>query len=431
MNPMTLPLPLRETTAWNGYRTSAVIPHRYGATGGTLLQYDATRLLFVWADHVCSSVDAVYVGGVKVEAWDWFIGTDSTDTVVTFVRFAQPVAEGAEAFARGRGKLHPVTGDLMQTPGVVTWDILNNICGWEIDQARLADFDRTLDVEIGGSLDNLTETTQTVLRSIAESCGALFAIDSPKLLHVYPPLAPGIPFARVLRDPRVTVTSVSDIADMVNDLTVNYDIQGGSPQGSVRVGAAASIARYGARAATLDARWLVRARDALALALRRVKVSARPNHKLAISGIRNVLNIGDTIKVDHPVVALSALCMVLTREVNLQTLVSSVTTAFPAGDEPTVTVISQASKYETASYASGSIETIGDDRVITLTEGSAANNAPIVGAAVTLTVAQGAFTRTTDSAGKVSFPAYLMPPGEYVLDIETADGGVFEWPVTI
>ena len=47
------PLPLRQSTIWGGYREAVPLPHRYGSVSGALIQYNATRTLFAWADHAC------------------------------------------------------------------------------------------------------------------------------------------------------------------------------------------------------------------------------------------------------------------------------------------------------------------------------------------------------------------------------------------
>jgi hypothetical protein len=85
MTPLSAPLPLRTTAVWAGFREPVAIPHRYGSTGGALLQYSEDRRVFVWADHPVQAIDAVLVGGQPVGNWQHRNGTDSTGRAVAFV----------------------------------------------------------------------------------------------------------------------------------------------------------------------------------------------------------------------------------------------------------------------------------------------------------------------------------------------------------
>lgn len=65
-------------------------------------------------------------------------------------------------------------------------------------------------------------------------------------------------------------------------------------------------------------------------------------------------------------------------------------------------------------------------RVLTLRR--AEDNTAIAGAAVTV---DGTTTRSSDSAGRVDFPAALLPPGEHRLAIRTDDGRALDLSITV
>lgn len=412
MRPLSLPLPLRDTSVWGGFREAVPIPHRYGTTGGALLQHNASRTEFVWADHAVVAIDQVLSGGVPVGDWDWRNTIDATGHAVAIVRFGQPQDEGVDLIARGRGKRHPRSGEALTNPADVIADVLA-IAGRAPSDGALADFRRecaSAGIDVGGSIDT-ADSAQAVLRSIGESIGALVCADLPGWAKLWPATA-GTPRA-TLRSGAFSASASLDA--LVNDLTMAYGHESGTPRASLRLAAPDSIARHGRHATTLDARWLTSSRVAYAVGARLLAHRARPLWSIAVeSGPR--VQVGDAVAIAHPVAPVCDTATVLARELNLDAGTAMIGAEIPVGDRPTVRLVSQSMAFDPAQYAGIGVETRGGERLLTLREES---GAPIIGAAVTL---DGTLTRYTDAAGRVSFPLATMPPGEHTLVIVTVDG---------
>jgi hypothetical protein len=422
MRPLSLPLPLRDTTAWGGYREAVPIPHRYGATAGALLQYNASRTEFAWAGHAVEAIDEVLVDGLPVGDWDWRNAVDAQGLPVALVRFGQPQNEGAALLARGRGKLDARRGGVMTNPADVVADVLA-LAGRDVPASALADFRRACSaagLEVGGSIET-AETAQTVLRGICESIGAIVCADMPGWCRLWPGSAPAAPRATV-RDGDLSASVSSD--GLVNDLTIAYAHEDGQPRASLRLEAPDSIAAYGRRPATLEARWVTSARVAAAVGTRLLQQSARPVWAVSVAASR-ALQVGDALALAHPASPVGGVHPITARELDLDAGGARLSINAPVGDVPAVRLIAQSSAFEPARYAGLSVETAGGERILTLREET---GAPIVGAAVTL---DDALTRYTDGAGRVAFPVATMPPGEHMLAIKTADGRTLTTTVLI
>lgn len=416
MTPLTAPLPLRTTAAWDAYREAVVIPHRYGNTGGVLLQYDQQRRVFVWADHPVVSIDAVLVNGQQVGGWAWRNRVDSAGRAVAFVEFDEPVDEGAQPVARGRGKRDASTGVLLTQPADVIYDVLATIAGQPVTRGQLAAFRAACDsyqLEVGGSIESAA-TVRAVVQGIVASIGAIYAPDARDVCHLYPG-GPAEP-ARWTAPLSVAVSAAAGASELVTDLTLRYAHESGQPRAAVQLDAPDAAAAYGARAVTIDAPWVTSARVAVQVATRLIQHAARPLWRVNVGGLRGNVRIGDTLAVNSAVLPLAVSAPVLSRELDAAAELSAVAVEWPVGDVPAVRLIRQASQLEPEQYTSVGIVTIGDQRVLTLRE---EDGRPIVGASVTL---NGGLTRQTDGAGRVSFPASSMPPGQHTLSVVTLDG---------
>lgn len=417
MTPLSAPLPLRTTAVWPGFREPVAIPHRYGQTGGRLLQYSQDRRVFVWADHAVAGVDAVLIGGQAVGNWQHRNGTDATGRAVAFVEFTQPVEEGADLVARGRGKLG--AGGLMVNPADVLADILTSIAGRPaIDLSDFRGACAAAGLEVGGSLER-PETLRAVVRSLCASIGAVF---SDGRAFLWPDDAPTGGW-RIGAEVEIDAALQQDT--LANDLTLRFAAEDGQPRASVRVEAPDSVAAYGRRERLEDAPWLASPRVAIAVATRALQQRARPAWSVGTGPIERVLRIGDVVALDHPTLPVQASAVVLGRELDAQDGSTRVRFELPVGDAPAVRLVSQSAALDVQQYDGVAIETVGSERVLTLRE---ADGRPIVGAACRL---NDNITRTTDGAGRVSFPASAMPPGVHVIQVRTADGREFATEVTV
>ncbi|DAZ90892.1 TPA_asm: putative tip attachment protein J [Cyanophage Cy-LDV1] len=417
MTPLSAPLPLRTTAVWAGFREPVPIPHRYGVTGGRLLQYSQDRRVFVWADHPAAGVDAVLVGGQAVGNWEHRNGTDDTGRAVAFVEFTQPVEEGADLVARGRGK--PGASGLMTNPADVLADILTSIAGRPaIDLSEFRGACAAAGLEVGGSLER-ADILRAVVRSLCASIGAVF---SEGRAFLWPADAPTAGW-RIGSE--VEIDAALQLDTLANDLTLRFAIEDGQPRASVRIEAPDSVAAYGRRERVEDAPWLASPRVAIAVASRALRQRARPAWSVGTGSVERVLRIGDVVALDHPTLPVQASAVVLGRELDPQDGSTRVRFEMPVGDVPAVRLVSQSAALDVQQYEAITIETIGSERVITLRE---ADGRPIVGASCRL---NDNITRQTDGAGRVSFPASAMPPGVHVIQVRTSDGREFATEVTV
>jgi hypothetical protein len=420
---LATPLPLRTSTIWGGFRDAVPLPHRYGAVSGGLIQYNDTRTLFCWADHACEAIDEVIVNGQPAGEWQWRVLVDSSNHAITVVEFGQPQDEGATLIARGRGKLHPVTGQRMVNPAAVIWDVLANIAGRSVTEADIEPFRRECDrlgLEVGGSIEG-TDTAQAVARAICASVGAAFCADAPGLCRILYGATPPVSRARV-RDGAVGASTT--LESMANDVTIQYGYEDGQPTGAVQLEAPDYIARYGRRSRVIEARWVTSSRVAYSLGERFLQDLARPQWAVADLQFDRVLRVFDGITLDHPLLPVGGTWPVLAREVDLEQGSSKVSISAPIGEVPAVRLVRESFAYEAQQYASVTEQTIGTDRVYTITN---ADGSPVVGARV---LANG-FERRTDSAGRVVFPISALPPGSYVFQIIALDGRAWPYPVTV
>lgn len=424
MIPLTAPLPLRQTTAWGGYRDARPIPHRYGQCSGELLQYNDSRTEFCWADHPVQGIDAVIVNGQPAGEWEHRTVTDVTGRALALVVFGQPQDEGVSIVARGRGKLHPATGALMTNPADVVWDVLANIAVRGTPASELAEFRAACaraNLEVGGSIEG-ADSVQAVVRDICSSIGATFCATAQGLCRLWPGGQDSAPRATI-RDGIAGATVTLD--DLANDFTVQYGYEDGSPRGSVQIDAPDYVALHGRRPAVIEAPWVTSARVAYDVGQRLLRQRARPQWRITVQTQRPV-RVGEVVQIDHPAVPIVGAYPVLSRAYEPSTGVSTLGLTAPAGEIPVVRLVRQSSAYDPLQYTGATAGTSGTDRVITLTN---ADGSPVADARVT--VRELGIAAQTDAAGRVVFPADLMPAGAYILDVVTTAGDVLEIPILI
>jgi hypothetical protein len=420
---LATPLPLRQSTIWGGYREAVPLPHRYGTVSGELIQYNDTRTIFCWADHPCQGIDEVLANGQPAVGWQAYTLVDTSGHAIMVVEFTQPQDEGVTLIARGRAKLHPVTGQLMVNPATVIWDVLANIAGRDVSEADIEPFRRECDrlaIDVGGSIE-AADSPQTIARSICASIGAGFCADAPGLARILAGAAAPVSRARFTEG---AITPSISLDDMANDLTLKYGYEDGQPAGSVQLEAPDYIKRFGRRTVDIEAKWITSSRVAYNVAASLLGDRARPVWQYADITIGKALRIFDGVTVSHPLAPVTGTFPVLSREVSLEDSKTKITLTAPIGDAPAVRLVRQAFAYGAQQYAGVVEQTVGTDRVYTITE---ADGTPVVGADVT---ANG-FTRSTDTAGRVAFPMSALPPGSYVLQIAARDGRDWTFPVVV
>ncbi len=235
MRSFTDPLPLRTTAAWSRFRDVQPIPHRYGRTTGLLLQYDAQRRLFVWADHPCASMIAVTSDGQAINDWRSYAAADSAAVPVQFIEFGQPQDEGAVLAATGIGKMHARNGRPILNPADVLWDMLANIAGMDVEESDLDTFrSQCSGFVAAGSLTTL-DSIHSHAQAIARSFGAVFGSRMPGYGCVFPvPIVPAPVAVAVTLDSvslssaailRVKASAAITIANVTGSATANLPIK--------------------------------------------------------------------------------------------------------------------------------------------------------------------------------------------------------------
>lgn len=400
--------PLRDTTAWPGYREARWIPRRYGVCGGEALQYDGTRRLWVWADGASAAVDTVFVNDQRSAAWTWRNGTDAAGRVVTYIEFAAPVPEGQRVIARGRGALHPVRGGLMESPAEVLWGILANLGGMQLPEARLAAFGQQC-AEAGLVVGGSVESNDKLFEIARELCDSIGAVCSPDMLG-FARLWPGYdPPAVAVAERRagVGVTAAAAQADVCQDLTMRYAIEAGEPRGAVQYRVAGAPANAPAR--VVDAPWISSARVAALVCARLLAQQCRAQWEVTASGLPGQLRIGQAVDLQHPRSPVSGAHMILSRELSDTGagLRSSVTVRAAVGAVPPLVLVRNTSASEALPTITATAAAPGDELEVQIVDES---GAPLANASCTL---DGAVTRTADSAGRVRFPARYATAGAH------------------
>lgn len=421
MTALTDPIPLRQSTVWGSFAAGAAVylPHRYGAVGGVLIQYDRQRINFVWADHAVESIDAVLVDGVAAQGWTWANVLDVSGHTVAMVTMQSPIDLNANPTARGKGKLHPGTGELMTDPAAILWDVLANVAGRDLSESALASFSAACTargLDACGSIET-PDQVLAIAKAICDSTGAIFAPASQGLATLYPGVA-ALPLLTI--DNKYPATCATSIASIINDITIRYAFEGGSPRQTIQLEAPDSVARFGRRAQpTFDAKWISSPRTAYDVALRILQQQARPQWNIHVTGIDRALKTGQGVTVNHSAIPVTGDHVITTSELVFSTGKTAIDIAAPAGSIPVTRIVQQSEAFDPQSYASVAVQTQGTDRIFTFSNNDLS---PMVSASVLLVSA--GVTRFTDAGGRVSFPVQLMPgPATYQLHVTPANGG--------
>lgn len=187
--PLSDNLPLRNSTVWGRYRNYRTLPVVYGTVRLQAVPYDAEGLVYVAADHPISGVDLVEIDGTPYSGYLWRHDQDSTGRAVTFIRLNTPAGSGQVVTVSVRGKMHPLTGELLSNPADVVWDMLGNLCGLPVVPS---DFDRFRaecrgsGITVSGALTDARKTIRTTVDEIMLSVGAIWSGGMPGYARLYP-----------------------------------------------------------------------------------------------------------------------------------------------------------------------------------------------------------------------------------------------------
>ena len=418
--PFTAPVPLRLTSVWGAFAGVEPIPWRYGSIAGRLLQHNARKTLWVWADHPCQGIDEVLIGGQPASGWRWYNGVDITGRAVCFVEFSDPAED--QPIARGRGRMSE-GGELMINPGEVILDIRRNIAGQDVaDMQEFIADTAAADIEIGGSVRDDRQSLQGLISDIINSVDAVWSAS----MDGFARLRTGLPSSGFTLDEAKggSADASASIDSVTNVLDIAFaDDDDGATQ-SLIMEAPRSIDDFGRRAESVRLPWVQQPRLAESSGRQMLQRSARPLWNIELADADDVPDIGTTATVNRTGLPFTGQAIITAVDTDQLTgRASASLQQQPSGDER-VDLVRTGSQFGIQAAANAAITTQGDQRLITILD---TNNQPVSSAAVTL---NGTLTRFTDTGGRVNFPAAAMPPGQHVLEVTTRDLS-FSFTVTV
>ena len=399
----TTDLPLRTNADLGVFRDVQVLPRRYGrAVPGRCVRLGQTGKQWLWADHASERISSVQIDGQDYGAWQWRNDTDAAGNPVTLITTADEIDDGAELIAVGDGIRDSLSGALIVNPA----DMVYDLCQWAgvaVDRGDLVPFRaecQTRALEISGSIDG--GTLQQAMVTLADSVYAVFSRELAGFMRLLPRTgatltipAADTPTAKAARDAIAT------------RLRVRYALEDSNPRASLEVRAVAVEAVRGVSSADVTLHLVRDSRVALDVATRILADRSRPAYTVPAARQRSRIVPGIVVSASVPALSLSGEALVTASQITETG--STPTMLLRVGAAPTITLAAQSTAYTPQQYAAATVASAGDVREITIT---GTDGRPIVGAACTL---DGSLVRTSDNAGRVTFPAASMPPGPHTI----------------
>ncbi len=414
--PLSDNLPLRTSAVWGGWRSVRVLPWVWGACTLEPIQYSDDQRLFVLADHPIEGVDEVKRDDVTTPAWAFYNGVDSTGRAVAFLELAMPLAENERLAARVRGRMHPDTGRLLQTPAEILHDLLADLAGAPVAWADLDDYrTETAELALGGLLDDNTVSIRAAVDALLQSCGGAWAAAMPGVAITWPPLPDDA--APALRVGRLTVQELQAATSATGLFTVlrvlyDYDHAAQRFGRAIQLQAPEAVKDYGALELEWPAPWLRSPRHAEALGQRMLAWLARPRWRVSWrQGLANIAT-GAWVEIDHPLAPIAGRHRLIDAELDLQSMQLSCAVEAPVGAPPVIETTRLSAAFDPLIQPGITVELAGSEVIFTARD---EQGRPLAGAKVTL---DGGAARLADSNGRVSFP---VQRGRHVLRVE-ADG---------
>lgn len=399
--PLSDPIPLRTTAAWQAFAKPEVLPVVYGRCLVPAVQFDRTRKYWLVADHAIAGVDAVYRDGKPEKTYAWRNTIDSARQVVALVELGEPLATTETLTARVRGKLHPTTGALLENPADVMQDIFR-LAGHVVADSAVAEFRAACaGLSAAGVLsDGLTIRAQ--LAEFADSVGMLWSPVMPGWAQRGPlsERPDGTPIYAHWAETEVSDVQASARMDaLYTVLRVEYDWDWTQDRARRAVTLRASSAEvYGERAATLQAKWLTTTSAAVQRGTAWLQAYARPRWTLTMAAdLADPVPPGGWFSVTHPLLPVAGELLALNAEWDWSNQRQRLTAEASAGTVPTISVASVGGLFD---QPESQLRVTYANSVATLVIVDP-NGAPIRDAVVTFD----AQTAKTDRTGAVKFRA--------------------------
>jgi len=405
--PLSDRLPLRTTAVWGGWREVQAIPWGWGRVTITPIQYDDTQRLFVLLDHPIEGVEAVTRDDAPCAAWEWRNGTDSTGHAVSFLELAEPLAEGERLAATVRGRMHPDTGRLLQSPAEVLHDVLANLIAAPV---AWADFDEwraeTEGIQLGGILADDTITCRAAVDELVQSCGGAWSLGMPAIACLWPPTSDeSAPAIAVTPLTAKDLQSSCEATGITTSLRVLYDwdYAAGRYLKAIQITAPEAEKQHGTLALEWPAPWLRSSRHAEALGQRILRYLARPRWRLtwqqAWTHEAATTPTGAWADIQHPLSPVAGRVRLINASLDLGQATLQCAAEAAAGEAPQIETQRLSSAFEPLLAAGIKVEMAGDEVIFFIFD---EQGQPMGGARVTLD--GGKARRTADSQGRVSFP---------------------------
>ena len=419
--PLSDRLPLRTTAVWGGWREVQAIPWGWGRVTVTPIQYDDSQRRFVLLDHPIEGVDAVTRDDAPCAAYEWRNGTDSTGRAVAFLELAEPLSEGERLAATVRGRMHPDTGRLLQSPAEVLHDVLANLIGAPV---RWEDFDEwrfeTEGMQLGGLMADAAITCRAAVDAIIQSCGGAWSAAMPGIACLWPPTsdesAPAIAVTPLTAKDLQSSCEATGITTQLRVL-YDYDHAAGRYLKAIQLTAPDAEKAHGALMLEWPAPWLRSPRHAEEMGRRILSYLARPRWRMtwqqAWTADAASIPTGAWAHIAHPLAPVQGSVRLLNATLDLGSATLQCTACAAAGDAPAIETQRLSSAFEPLLAAGIKVDYAGSEIIFTAVD---ENGQPLAGCRITLD--GGAQVRIADASGRVSFPCAR---GKHTLLIE-ADG---------
>lgn len=424
--PLSDNLPLRTTTVWGGWRDVRVLPWVFGTASVTPIQYADDQRVFVLADHPIAGVDEVTRDDVTTVAYAWSNGVDSTGRAVAFIELAEPLADGERLAVTVRGRMHPDTGRVLQTPAEIVHDMLANLAGAPVQWADLDEWrTETADLVLGGVLADNSVSVRAAVDTIVQSAGGAWSAGMPGIAMQWPPLPDdAAPALAVDTRSAASPSASTQATGIVTVLRVLYDWDdaGSRYRRAIQLQAPEAVKDYGTLELEWAAPWLRTPRHAEALGQRMLAWLARPRWRLTWQQSFADVATGAWVNITHPLSPVQGRHRLLGAELDLSAASLSCTVESPVGAAPVIETTKLSTAFDPVVQAGITVE-VADSEIIFTARDEQGHVLP--GARITL---DGNATRIADSAGRVSFP---VARGRHALLVEADGYPPFETVVVI
>lgn len=411
--PLSDNVPLRTSAVWGGWKDVRVIPWAWGQVTLQPLQYSDDQRLFVLADHPIAGVDEVKRDDVPIQAYAWRNGVDSTGHAVAFLELAQPLADGERLSATLRGRMHPATGRLLQTPAEILHDLLANLARAPVQWADLDDYrTATQELVLGGLLADNAVSIRSAVDALMQSCGGAWAAAMPGIAIAWPPLPDAA--APALRVDVLNASDVQAATQATGIYTVlrvlyDYDHALGRYRRAIQLQAPDAVKEYGTLELEWPAPWLRTPRHAEQLGQRMLAWLARPRWRVTWRQSSSGVATGAWVDVQHPLSPIAGRHRLLNARLDLSAASLECEIEAPVGPAPAIETMRLSTAFDPLIQPGITVEIGANEIIFTASD---EQGQPLAGAKITL---DGGLSRIADSAGRVSFPAAR---GRHVLRIE-------------